>query len=172
MWNKIRPLLVILSVAVNVAFIGSWLVVAAGHTPALKSEPPFRETVLQDCPLHRQLGITDEQWGKLEPALRGFRTTSRDLAREIHHQRRDLLHLLAAPQPARKAIETTQQAILAGQGKMQQLVIGQILAEREILTAAQQERLFSLIHAGMQFTDSCQMMGLGTGQVLRKDAAK
>jgi hypothetical protein len=58
---------------------------------------------------------------------------------------------------------------------MQQLVIGQVLAEREILTPAQQKRLFSLIHEEMRYTDSCPMMGLGQGggkgigQVLRKD---
>jgi len=176
MWNKIRPLLVMLSIAINVAFLGAWFVAAAGHRPSLPADRPFRETVLKECPLHRQLGLADQQWGKLEPALKQFRTASGDLAREIHQHRHELLDLLSAPQPDRKAIDAKQQQVLAGQGRMQQLVIGQVLAEREILTPAQQQRLFSLIHAEMRYTDSCPMMGLGQasgkgiGQVLRKDA--
>jgi Spy/CpxP family protein refolding chaperone len=175
MWNKIRPLLVIVSIAINVAFLGAWFVAAAGHSPSRPADRTFQETVLKECALHRQLGLTDPQWGKLEPVLKQFRAASRDLAREIHQHRHDLLDLLSAPQPDRKAIDAKQQQVLAGQGRMQQLVVGQVLAEREILTPTQQQRLFSLIHAEMRYTDSCPMMGLGQaggkgiGQALRKD---
>lgn len=176
MWNSMRPLLVIASAALNVAFVAAWLVVAADSVSPSPRDQGAPEAVGRNCPLHRQLGITDAQWDKLEPALRPFREETSQLARQIHQRRHELLDLLFAAQPNREVIDAKQQEVLAGQDRMQRLVIGQILAEREILTPDQQQRLFALVHEEMRFTDSCPMMGLGQGggkgigRVLREGA--
>jgi len=81
----------------------------------------------------------------LEPGLARFRTDSESLCRQIHRRRGELIDLMASAQPDRDAIVAKQEEILAGQRKMQELVIAHLLAEKEALTAEQQAKLFQMI---------------------------
>jgi len=141
MWKKIVPLLVILSVALNIAFIGVWAVHAVRtHWPVEES----RDSEVW-CPLHRMLNVTDEQWQRIEPRIAEFRRRARAICADMSRSRTELIDLIAADHPDRQAIAAKQEQIRAGQQRMQQLVIEHLLAEKQVLTAEQQKELFDLI---------------------------
>lgn len=156
MWKRIAPLLVVLSVALNVAFIGVWVVHAArAHWFAGES----RDGKVW-CPLHRRLNVTDEQWRRIEPRIAAFRRRSQTICAEINRLRAELIDLLAADQPDRPAIAAKQEQIRAGQRRMQQLVVEHLLAEKDVLTTEQQRELFDLIRQRSACPGPGRMMGL------------
>jgi Spy/CpxP family protein refolding chaperone len=155
MWKKIAPLLIVLSVALNAAFIGVWAVQAIRlHWPATHVE----EEVW--CPLHRQLKVTHEQWRQIEPRLAVFRRDSQALCKQINELRSQMIDLIAGGEPDRQAIAAKQEKIRAGQQRMQQLVIGQLLAEKEVLTADQQKELFDMLRKRSGCAGPGRMLGL------------
>lgn len=140
MWKKIAPLLIVLSVALNAAFVGVWALQAIrAHWPAAH----VKEEVW--CPLHRQLNVTHEQWRQIEPRLAVFRRDSQALCQQINGLRSQMIDMIAGSEPNRQAIAAKQEEIRAGQQRMQQLVVGQLLAEKEVLTADQQKELFDML---------------------------
>jgi Spy/CpxP family protein refolding chaperone len=56
-----------------------------------------------------------------------------------------VIDLIAADEPDVQAIRAKQDEILATKRKIQDLVAGHLLAEREVLTPGQQEQLFSML---------------------------
>jgi len=157
MWRKIAPMLVVLSVALNVAFIGVWAVhVAGAHWPA--ERPDYDGAVW--CPLHRRLKVTDEQWRRIEPRLAAFRRDSQSRRREIGRLRGEMIDLIAADEPDRQAIAAKQDEIRAGQRQMQQMVIEHLLAEQEVLTAEQGKELFEMLRRRSACPGPGRMMGL------------
>jgi Spy/CpxP family protein refolding chaperone len=143
MWKKFWPLLLILSVSLNIAFVGAWVVEAARESTA---RPETRNRACNGtCPLHQSLNVTDEQWTQLEPRLTQFRSESEALCRDIQRLRGELIDLIASPEPDSMAIALKQDQILAGQRKMQEYVINHLLAEKHMLTQEQQEQLFNMI---------------------------
>ena len=158
MWKKIAPLLVVLSVALNVAFIGGWVVHAArGRWIGPERRGQACEGVW--CPLHRSLDVTNEQWGRLEPRVVQFQHDSETLCQDINRKRSELIDLIAAPQPDLEAIAAKQEEILAGQRKMQERVIANLLAEKQILTVEQQAKLFQMIREKTGCAGRNPMMG-------------
>jgi len=165
MWKKIVPLLIILSVALNLAFVGVW----AAHSIRGRwfGRGPCRTGTGHseiNCPLHRRLGATPEQWKRIEPRVAEFRKSSQEICAEGMRKRGEMIDLVAAPEPDREAIAAKQEDILDGQRRMQQLVIEHLLAEKEVLTPAQQKELFDLLRRR-----SCggpeRMMGLQSGLI-------
>ena len=148
MWKQTKPLLVILSVALNLAFVGVWLAYAAASrtgSQETQCEPGSGDTVW--CPLHRELNVTAEQWRKIEPRLRQFRTSADNICRHVSQLRMEIIDQLASQKPNPAIVKAKQEEILAGQQKMQALVIEQLACEKEVLTAQQQERLFDLLRS-------------------------
>jgi len=148
MLRQAKPLLIILSVAVNVAFVGVWLAFAAAprmRWQETSCEPGNRETVW--CPLHRELNCTPEQWEKIEPRLRDFRIAADAICQEIGQCRMQIIDLLADQEPDLSAVKATQESILAGQRRMQTLVVEQLTYEKSVLTSQQQQRLFDLLRS-------------------------
>ena len=143
MWKRIAPLLIALSVALNVGIGGLWLAHAVNEYRA--SRPIDENAGGVWCPLHRTLGVTEEQWRRLEPAFVKFRQESEALCREINRRRGELIDLIASSQPDRDAITAKQEEIHLGQQQMQRLVVRRLLAEKEVLTPEQQDRLFAMI---------------------------
>jgi len=141
MWKKIVPLLIVLSVALNVAFLGMWGVQVAA--PLLAADRTYDGEIW--CPLHRKLNVTAEQWQQIEPRLAEFRQESQALCAEMNRRRAEFIDLIAAEQPDRQAIAAKQEEIRTGQRRMQQLVVAHLLAEKEVLTAEQQKELFDMI---------------------------
>jgi Spy/CpxP family protein refolding chaperone len=148
MWKQMKPLLVILSIALNVAFVGVWLAYAAAsriESKATTCTPGSSDTVW--CPLHRELKVTTEQWRQIEPRLRQFRASADEICRQISQLRTEIIDQLAAPESDLAAVKAKQEEILAGQRRMQALVIEQLTGEKAVLTAEQQKRLFDMLRS-------------------------
>lgn len=143
MRKKLGLLLIILSVALNAAFVTVWALRALpGHFRSF-GLPGSREGVW--CPLHRRLGATDTQWRELEPRVQEFQHNAAGVCDEVQRARSDLLALLASPDPDRQAIREKQEEILDGQRRMQDLVITYLIEEKKVLTPAQQRDLFDMV---------------------------
>jgi len=162
MWKTIKPLLILLSVGLNVAFAVAW---AAHALPARTGGPPRgRGGEGIWCPLHRELGTSEEQWQEIEPRLKQFQERCQELCRHINQLRSEMIDLVAAPEPDRAAIEAKQEEILAGQRRMQRLVIEHLLAEKQLLSPHQQEQLFEMIRQRAHCSGHGPMMGRGRGR--------
>ncbi|MDI6451526.1 Spy/CpxP family protein refolding chaperone [Anaerobaca lacustris] len=140
-WKKIAPLVVVFSVALNIALIGTWAARAARVQHA--SDEAYAGEVW--CPLHRRLGVSPEQWRRIEPQLDAFRRESQALRAEMNLLRAQLVDLIAGDRPDHETITATQEEIRARQRRMQELVVEHLLAEKETLTAEQQRELFDMI---------------------------
>jgi len=150
MVKKYAFLFIVLSVALNIGFAGVWAAqTVAGHWPAWEGGGHSNSTGAVWCPLHRKLDVTDEQWQRLEPRLAQFRQAAQAVCQETQRKRAELIDLVAAGTD-RTEIAAKQEEILAGQRRMQGLVIEQLLAEKEVLTVEQQKELFDMIrrHSG------------------------
>lgn len=108
--------------------------------------------------------MNDEQRRRTEPLLAEFRKSSQTVCSEVAGHRRELIDLLAAPEVDREAVQAKQEGILAGQRRMQELLIAHLLAEKELLSPVQQEELFKLLRARTRRPGHGPMGGgLGTG---------
>lgn len=148
MWKQIKPALVLLSIALNVAFAGVWLAYAAAsraESREKRCEPGDSTTVW--CPLHRELNVSAEQWKEIEPRLRAFRASADEICRKIGELRMGIIAELATPNPDLQTIKAKQEEILAGQRRMQGLVIEQLTSEKKVLTVEQQQRLFDMLRS-------------------------
>ena len=146
MAKKIQTLVLVLSVSANAAFIGAWAVekLAEPGDPESAQGAEVGDDGIW-CPLHRKLGVTKEQWKKIEPEMLAFHRQTAKNCKKLRQLRSEMIELLAAPEPDRKAVEIQQQKILDGQRSMQDLVLGHLLAEKEILTAEQEKQLFRML---------------------------
>ena len=146
MWKRVWPVLGIASVALNVAFIGvsaaQVIRARSGRMETCEPRPGQGEVW---CPLHRRLGVTPEQWSRIEPRLLNFRKDVPAACQDVSRKRAELIDLLSAPRPDRQAIAAKQEEILAGQRRVQGLVIEFLLTDREVLTPEQQKELFDLM---------------------------
>ena len=157
MWKKMASLLIVLSVGLNVAFVGVWAVRTIGcRRPTGHADDHGKVW----CPLHRRLNVTDEQWQRIEPHLTAFRRDSQSRRREIGRLRGEMIDLIAADEPDRQAIATKQEEIRAGRHQMQQLVITHLLAEKEVLTVEQEKELFDLLRRRSTCPGPGRLMGL------------
>lgn len=156
MRGRILPLLLIASVAMNVAVLGTWAFRALG-TPS-----PGVETYTGEvwCPLHRRLGVTEDQWRRIEPLMKEFRRRSQAICTDLNRLRGELIDLIAAEEPDPAAIAAKQEEIRAGQKRMQGLVVEHLLAEKDVLDAGQQRELFVLIRQRIVCHGPGRMMGL------------
>jgi len=157
MWKKIAPLIIVLSVALNIAFIGVWAAHAIGSYRPVEHADDHGKVW---CPLHRRLNVTDEQWRKIEPRMVEFRRASEALRREINRNRGEMIDLVASARPDQQAIAAKQEEIRAGQRRMQQLVINHLLAEKEVLTPEQQKVFFDMLRRRSGCPGPGRMMGL------------
>jgi Spy/CpxP family protein refolding chaperone len=170
MWRNAKDLLLLLSLSVNVPFILMWA--AANAPPKIAAEAQTQHTgsplsteftkldptvmarrQLQVRPVgpprsdgtrsvYRELGVTGEQWCEIEPRLGKFRSDMFKLAREMKRQRDQLVNLVAAPELDYDAIQAKQEEILDAHRRTGELVVENMLADREILTPEQRTRFF------------------------------
>jgi len=167
MWKRIRPLLILLSVTLNFALLAVW----AAHTLSgrlhCSLEPRDENDEGVTCPLHRQMGMTEAQWRHdIEPRLVKFRESARSVCGEINRSRVELIDLIAALEPDREAIAAKQEEILAGQRRMQELVIAHLLSEKSVLTQNQQRKLFDMLRQRTGCAKHGPMMGgVGMGKL-------
>jgi len=144
MMRKNAFLLIVLSVAMDVGFAGIWAAqTVAGHWPAWKGCGHEGGDGAVWCPLYRRLAVTDEQRQRLELRLAQFQQAARAVCLETQRKRAELIDLVGVAATDRTAIRAKQEEVLAGQRGMHELVIEQLLAERERPLRASSKRSFS-----------------------------
>jgi len=168
MRRKITILLIVLSAGLNVAFVAMWAAHALPRHLCGTSKPGQDNGVW--CPIHRRMDVSDAQWREIEPRLRTFRGAARDVCAEVNRSREELITLIAAPEIDQAAIAAKQEEILAGQRKMQSLVIEHLLNEKETLNTEQQETFFRMLRrrSGCASHGPAMGMGLGGGPAMRE----
>lgn len=142
---KLKSLLILLSVALNIAFVAAWGWKVAVASRAEPAPPPPGVLPEGMTSLHQQLELTPEQRREIEPRLEQFRLATAATFAELNRRRDELLELLAAPQPDRELIRAKQQEIRAGQQACQERLIAHILAEKQVLSADQERHYFRLL---------------------------
>jgi hypothetical protein len=146
MWKKMKTPILIFSVTLNMAFIAMWVIHAfPTHFGCIGLKADSNAKSCISCPLHRKLGTSEKQWQEIEPRLVEFKTSSQAVCRKTNQLRKELIDLIAAPQTDIEAIRTKQDEILAGQRRMQELLISHLLAEKMMLTPQQQKTFFDMI---------------------------
>ncbi|MCU0871823.1 MAG: hypothetical protein MUE50_05715 [Pirellulaceae bacterium] len=175
MWQRTRPYLIALSAALNLSFVAMWIAHAAPSRLAAGPNATTTERKAVWCPLHRELGVTQEQWRQIEPRLKQFQAGVGELGEQVDRLRAEVIDLLAAKTPDLDAVRVRQEKILATKRTMQGKVVAHLLAEKEVLTAQQQQRLFQMLRerTGCASSDpplSGRNLRRGMGQVLRGDA--
>jgi len=168
MSRSIRTLLIVLSVALNIAFVAVWalhrLPIGCGHHASrrLVRGADFA------CPFHERIRATPAQRQEIDRRLEAFRKASIPLCMEVNKHRLELIDLLAAPEPDRTAIAVKQQQIADGQHQMQERVIANLLEMKAALTPEQQKTLFDTIRARSDCAGHGPMaMGMGTNPPCR-----
>ena len=142
MQRRVALLLVVLSLALNAAFVTGW---AFRVLPSLLQRVDSAATDSIWCPLHRRLAVTRTQWRLIEPRLIQFQKAARGVCKDVNRSREELIRLLAESEPDMEAVGAKREQILAGQRRMQGLVVDWLLAEKEALNPEQQGRLFELL---------------------------
>ena len=146
MWKRAKFFLVVLSMALNMAFVAVWLAHAASgrhKSPAPDAEPALETGVW--CPLHRELAVDGQQWQEIEPRLKEFQASAGELCERIGQLRSEVIESIASEEPDSAAIRAKQDEILASKRKVQQLVVSYLLTEKETLTVDQQKQLFAML---------------------------
>jgi Spy/CpxP family protein refolding chaperone len=172
MWKKMKTVIVILvfSVALNAAFGAMWAIHrlpahlgCTGH----KGDSHAKSGV--SCPLHRVLGTSEKQWQEIEPRLVKFKANSQAICREVSQLRKELIDLIAAPQTDLEAIRAKQDEILAGQRRMQELLISHLLTEKDVLTPEQRKSLFDMIKKQGDCAGRSSIISVGSYDVPQAD---
>ena len=130
MRSRIAPLLFVFSIALNLAFIVAWGAQALRSSEVAPADPvpASAQMTSRECKLHQQLGTTDAEWAQIAPLLEEFQRERCSLCRELDQARSELIDALAAPVVDRELIASKQTAILAAQGRMQNLIVDQLLS--------------------------------------------
>lgn len=135
--------LVALSLGLNAAFVATWALRALPrHLESAVPEPPRVDV---PCGPYQKLGVSEEQWRKIEPCLADLQKSARELCRDTNRLRLELVDLLAAPESDPKAIRAKQDEVLASQRKAQDMVVAHLLENKKVLAPEQQKVLFGMI---------------------------
>ncbi|MFP4036752.1 MAG: Spy/CpxP family protein refolding chaperone, partial [Desulfobacteraceae bacterium] len=169
-WESLRKPIFALSLGLNLAFGAVWL----AHSP---ENPilPWRGVDTASAPdkvsssLHSEIGVTEEQWERIEPLIQDLREKAGRQRREIGSLREQLMELLAAPDVDEAAIRSKQEEILAAQRRMQNMVVNHLLKEKEILSSEQSKKLIQSICKQCR-RNGAVVSGKGVGRVLDKEA--
>lgn len=146
MWRNMKRFLIVASVTLNLAFVGVWLSHTIFASMCGEGTPaPFAKSRKVWCPLHQELNLTDKQWEQIEPHLREFHRSAQSVCQNMNQLRLEMVELVAVSTPDLEAIAAKQEQIQVEHRKMQGMVIDHLLAEKEILTPDQEDRLFTII---------------------------
>ncbi len=143
MWNRLQKPLVVLSIGLNLAFIAVWLFHAVqGPEKGQRSSTAEHEV---SSSLHRKIGVTPEQWEKIEPYVQSFREKTKEQRHKNQALRCQLLDLLIKPTVDKTALEAKQKELCAGSCRMKWLAIELLLKEKDVLTPEQHNSLIKEI---------------------------
>lgn len=155
MYRTIILILLGVSIGLNIALTTAWII----HFKPPLAQERGRETDTPvnsvSCALHRQLGVSEEQWEKLEPIIRSFQEDIRDQREQIQNLRGKMFKLLRQDQVDRDKIEELQNRMREEQAKMQDLVLEHILEEKKVLTDEQEKQFLDLLGNRIQHGHGC-----------------
>ena len=146
MINRNWLMFILLSAALNVAFVATWAVHAMPERiksdPAESTEIEMREGMRW---MHQRLGAGPEQTRRMEMRMGRFNERRHEISEDMRELQTELIDLIAADETDMQAIENVQERILDHQRKMQRLVVSNLLAEKEDLTPEQREAFFRML---------------------------
>jgi Spy/CpxP family protein refolding chaperone len=94
---------------------------------------------------HKELGLTAVQEAQIAPLRSAFHAELARLRPALRAKREELVRLLAAPEPDRAQVNEVVKQINSLQAELQNAVLEHLLAEKKILTPAQQEKFISIL---------------------------
>lgn len=130
MKHHIRTLGIIFSVALNVAFVGSYAY------RMLTRRPTFA---------YEEMRLDDDQRARMISSRDRFIGTIDRVGNSIIGLHADLIDAIAADPPDRKAIEARLDEIRARQQSMQQVVVEHLLEDKGILRPDQRQQFFTVL---------------------------
>lgn len=138
MKKNLLCLAILFSVALNVAFLGTYLY-KAGPRWMRGDHPQDEELPFQ------ALHLTQEQKKKFDPIRVKFHARVEEVGGEIKREQLRLVDLLAQPEPDLNSVRETQMRIRDLQKLMQDAVIGHLIEESAIFAADQRARFFRIL---------------------------
>jgi Spy/CpxP family protein refolding chaperone len=139
MRNNLRTILIVASIALNVAFTATYVSYKLSWLTAMHQQQSPLE------PLFLQLDMTADQFARLKSERDTFHARLQKPGREIMEKQTELIDLLAAAPPDHQAIAKKQEEIQHLQGAFQGRIIDHFLRASSILTPVQRTRFFELI---------------------------
>jgi len=146
MYNKALSLLLIFSLAFNIAFVGIWLYNRQRPVAPLPAGRHGGQERAGRQPM-QALRLRDDQRRHLAELRGRARAETARLEADIQKQQERLLQLLAADQPDWKAVQDCEQRIAAGQKRLRELSLEQLRALRDILTPEQRRVWLEMMKA-------------------------
>ena len=145
MLNKTLALLLVFSLAFNIAFLGIWAYHRRARAQASERQqqhqrgPDGRRERRPDGGPWAKLGLSPEQEGQLEESRRELERKTAGLGQEAAQHRERLYELLESDLPDQEAVLAEQEAIDRIQQQQRRAVIEQMLEMRKILTPEQRQ---------------------------------
>lgn len=154
MLNKALSLLLIFSLAFNIAFVGIWVYNRSTHVPSPAPAPDPRADAarppMPGPPSWQQLSLRGPQERQITQGWREAHQKFEAVNAEMRKEREKLFDLLAADELDQEAIAACQQRIEAGQQAARQLVLEQMVKTREALTPEQRTNWMRMMKAAGQ----------------------
>ena len=147
MKNNIVRFALIASLILNVTVLAT-----AGYMYYQRSSSwvsPFGVKIKKDRFLFDELSLRPEQREAMKARALPFRAEIDKRRQEIASKRKDLITLLRADKPDKKAIDAVITRISAMQKEMQQRITGHMLEEKSLLDKDQQQQFLDLIEKHM-----------------------
>ena len=165
MLNKTLSLLLVFSLAFNIAFVGMWVYNRSTRVPpqaaAAGPSADAGPTPLPAPPSWQQLSLRGPQERQISQAWREVQQKVEAINAETHQQREKLVELLAADKLDQEAIAACQKRIEANQQAARQLVLEQMVKTRDALTPEQRANWMRMMKAaGQRYARRRRPLGL------------
>lgn len=147
MKNSILKFALAASLILNISILAT-----AGYMYYKQSDywvSPFGTKMKRDKFLFEELSLSPDQLKTMKERAMDFRTEIDRRRKEIVGKRMEMLNLMRADIPDRRAIDTTISDISRMQEEMQQVVAVHILEEKATLDRNQQKKFIDLIETAM-----------------------
>jgi hypothetical protein len=143
--RKLKILLVLLSVGLNIAFISLGSIRYFKHHSQPRLSCSKSDTCDINCPLYKELGLKDKQWRMIAPLIDEYNKEKMSIEHGIYTSRESLFTLLESPNTDSISITRHQNRIIDHQKRLQDILIKLILKEKSSLSKEQSTKLISML---------------------------
>jgi len=137
MYNRTLSLILVFSLAFNIAFVGIWAYNRFGEERPAPPPPPRQAW--------EQIGLDREQQRRMEQSWRALQQQVAPLQARLARERDHLLELMAQADPDEQAIRAARRRMEAAQEQMRQRVMVHMQQTREQLSPEQRRRMFQMM---------------------------